>query len=302
MKEKINPFTIPPVTLREWQLHRKKQEQIIFERAYDRWDAEVNSWDDYILFLKILPRLLLSEIGIGFEPTTDSEAVVWSMILINYSYHAEWMNFLSPGDKPKPEGLNSELGNIFKSSAELSKAMLDLCIELYDRIPELQQFGSPAEIWFMWECLNCKRAIKQSRLIQGFYKQSPAKDTYLSEASALANWMERISEFSTVEEVFPKGIPQQGNIETFIMTVAAELAITAWMPKDRGFRKAFTALQKQIRKHSRFVRATEGVGGYELQNDQIVETGRSGKRKPKIVGQEFIPSVGYIKKSLHKKG
>jgi len=302
MKKKNDTLEFCGITLSDWQSKIKKQEFILYEKANDLWGADENSWEDYILFLQILPRLVLGELGINFEPTDDSEATAWFIILKNYYYHAEWMNFLNPGDKRKAKMLDDELGLIMKPYADFSKAMLNLCVELYSRVPDLQQFGCPAEIWLRWEVLQCWRIIKQTGLIQGFYQQNPPKETFLSEAKALSKWMNEISKSSKDEEVFPKGIPSKGNIETFIITTTAEIRMVAWSDKDIGFRKAVTDLNKAHKIYYQHIRNTKGFGGYELQNGKIVETGRSGKRKPQIVGKEFIPSAGYVTKSLHKKG
>ncbi len=241
---------IEMLTLREWQQYFRNGERILYRKACDRRLTKGRDWQDYILYLGILPKLVLTDrLDLDFEPTNDAEATVWSMILLNYTVKAQWMDFLVPGNKPQIEELNSDFASPLKAVADLSKAVLNLCVELYTRVPELQEFDCPSEIWFVWECEKCFELIVSSGLISEPYRPKPSKDRCLSEASALSKWLLDISPLSKDEEVFPEGI-KPGHIKSIrnlLITRSAQIAQTAWTQKDNGFRIAYRNFAKAIR-------------------------------------------------------
>jgi hypothetical protein len=130
--------------------------------ATERFEGGCPTWEDYLLFLKMLPQLII--VGrYQFQPTTEEEKNFIFSTRVTYSALFEWVDHLVTGSK-KPSTGNDSL----KKWAKLSEAFLNLAIVLVPRFPELEEkFGTPRNLWFAWECHRFDAAIFECGLITG---------------------------------------------------------------------------------------------------------------------------------------
>jgi hypothetical protein len=83
------------MTLKEWQLFPKPVRKVLTSIAIKRREEKGREWEDYILYLAVLPYLVANALGLDLTPTNDAEATVLEIVQVNCFAHATWMDYLA---------------------------------------------------------------------------------------------------------------------------------------------------------------------------------------------------------------
>ncbi|MBW4620428.1 MAG: hypothetical protein KME17_13885 [Cyanosarcina radialis HA8281-LM2] len=158
-----NKSTHPPI----WadfmeEVGIESQEELLAAR--ERISAGNLTIDDYLLHLLMQPEIILGK-NCFVPGTLEEKGAILNYIGCHVIY-LQLLRWLLLESKPQDINL-SEVENVYLASARLSKAVLDLANELYPRFKQLQVNQSALELWFIWECQRCEKAILDSGLITG---------------------------------------------------------------------------------------------------------------------------------------
>jgi hypothetical protein len=240
--------------------------------AAGRIGAHHGTWNDYLMYLRVLPGMLMAQ---KLNPVHLDQIygyVEWSW---EYIVLFEWLRWMVPGDQSMPTDLFDTDKIMHKPRAEFSKSILDLCIELYPRSAVLQdEFSTPVEAWFVYEASILSEAIEASGILGStpnpVSRHWSKDDSYLA-CREVASWMEsadRLHPLPTPTETVP--------FNQALLSIAAATAAT-----DDGFRlsKAYRGFHNQLRVYGRLIRKTPGGRFPVFSNGSLLPSGRNRHRK-----------------------
>lgn len=165
---------------------------------YERFIANRPTWGDHLYTLSTLPIIIAGYHK--WEPVTLDEKKAYEDYLWFYNRKAAWLYFLCGGDNRFNKALNTQRGQSVKPFAQLSKAWLDLCIDVVDYANFLaatsEPFGEniracgmienleslknlvPAELWSNQQFQECHAMFLESGLLDGDYVPTNKKRLY----------------------------------------------------------------------------------------------------------------------------
>ena len=257
------------------------------EAANKRAKSNTKEWDDYLLYLAILPEFICK--AYQFIPGTPDEKKSLRSWEWHYSVLAQWMGYLA-GNKPlDPDLFFTPQKLKLKPRAEISKAVLDLAIELLPRRAELQEvFQRPVDMWFAWEVQSCEEVLLDSGLITGCPGSgSTSKDSFRKIMCEHADLLADAENYK----------PELSSDSDSESATAFELLISSSVAEARDnkhflYSKAFTNYQRKVRAWGRAVRIEGDFGDSLLQDGKFLPTGRNAQRSK---------NKGFVTKSLPKK-
>lgn len=250
------------------------------ERTNRRFRNKSQTWQDYLLYLGILPRVIFTRYQI--VPSTEDESDELVRLLSHYQTLAQWLDFLRPGDKPMDPDLFFTDKLKLKKRAELSTAILDLAIQLQPLREELQlpSLRTPTDIWFAVECDLCEEGILGSGVIVGQGIQASSKEDVLLHCREAEQFLKNVN----VNKWPLEGQPLTGSEP---LDLALLLTIAALEAKDNpAFRlsTAYQTISARIRKFGYLIRETENLNSSCFENGEKLPSGRKASRSRKGFG------------------
>lgn len=254
------------------------------EETNRRFKLNIQEWRDYLVYLSLLPEIIFRKyqfIPGSLDEIRGSRNFDW-----NYATLAKWLDYLVPGDKPLDPDLFFTNRVELKPRADLSKAVLDLAVELYPRREELQVANSPTDIWFAWEVQLCNEALLRCGLITG----KPvviSKDPW---AKGIRDTVFFLENAATLEPNYKNSTKEPAFTSLLIIA-----AVTAKESQSFRYSDAYCKFQKKARAWSRAVRG--GNSNYSFpcfENGQKLPSGRNARREARRV------SSGFVTESLQK--
>jgi hypothetical protein len=241
------------------------------QAATNSFRNKCQTWQDYLFLLGILPRLIFRRYSI--VPSTEDESIELKKLLSNYAALSQWLYYLSSGDKPiDPDLIFTDKFQV-KPRASLSKAILDLAIELQPRREELQTslLRTPTDIWFSVECHLCDQALVQSGVITGQGTSASSKERMINNMRTVVLWLEDVEKWQPDKEVSSE-VP---------LTLDMLLTFAALEAKENtGFRLslAYQQICKKMCTFGNLVRSDSQFQTSCFQDGSRLPSGRSSKR------------------------
>ncbi|MBD1825685.1 hypothetical protein H6F51_24770 [Cyanobacteria bacterium FACHB-DQ100] len=253
-----------------------------FEQVVERWRNKTAVWDDYLVLIRFLPEMLLYRYGFEQCLCHPDQIAAYSGHMKWYRSLSEWLSYLVPGDKKIPAELLFSDEIRVKPRAELSKAVLNLAIQLLPRSAELQQdFSTPADLWFIWESSILDADIFMSGLATGNASegiQLSNTDSY-KVMQQTAQWLESADSLQ----------PSKDHRVSLPLSEALIGISALTASKDETFRlsKEYQAFQRELKRWGRTIRNTSGYNQMAFRNGQLLPSGKKAPRTAKRVGKGF---------------
>jgi hypothetical protein len=232
------------------------------------------SLSDYIEVIRVLPDLVLTEVGIIPEDTEHGD----DLNLLNsrrkvYRAKADWLKYYLLNDIDiKPELILTKKV-MYKPHAEETVAIYNLAQEVYLRHPEAQEnFDSPGQWMFCCEAELCKSSLEAT----GFLSQPKmmGKSEMYRSAVKKASHYEAVNKIPIVKSSSKNSVTPRAALEMLAVVLSKE---------DITFKKYWLEYLRQKKQVSRTLRGKGYVNRYLGDDGKIVElgVGKSGKPRAK---------------------
>ena len=248
-----------------------------FEESTER---KPKQWRDYLMELLIAPEHVLRHFA--WLPSTQQEKNAVCAIVFQNALKVAWLDYLVPGDKPKPSVLKDPLAIKMRSHAYYSKAVLDLCVYLHED-PRLEDFPEDipgAATWKTCESQSIYHGILGSGLVTGAPDGGATTKTRWAEEALEANSV--LDDPCSVNFVRDAA----GTIKPGRDKVEALEAITSraiWLAQeDIQFRysKVYVNFKEQQKAYFKSARKP-GFFLLQYQDGDPIPAGRKGPRQPR---------------------
>lgn len=251
----------------------------------ERFKSGELDWTTYLFGLSRLPEVILW--SYQFVPKTEDEYREAEKLRLNYITLAHWMDWLVPGDKALPPGLFFTDKVKFKPLAQLSKAFLDLAVELYPRSAELQEsFPNPISILFSWEYQSLQNSILDSGLL-GKKATYFTKSRWAEDMKALVDWLENVENWKPQPKISSRFQDKKMSLEAgegLLILAALEAK------QDSNFRRcdAYRNFQSKLTSWKVAVRTNPELTASRFSNGKLLPSGRNAERKARHTSKGFV--------------
>ncbi len=237
-------------------------------------EKENVSLSNYIETIRVLPDLVLTEIGIIPEDTGKGDDIK----LLNsrrkvYRAKADWLKYYLLNEVDIQPELILTKKVMYKPHAKETVAIYNLAQEVYLRHPEAQEnFDSPGQWMFCCEAGLCKRSLEATGLI--------GKPSMIGKSERYRSAVKKASYYEAVDKI---PIVKSSSKNSVTPRVALEMLAVVLCKEDIAFKKYWYEYIRKIKQVSRALRGTGYVDRYLNDDGKIVElgVGKSGKPKTK---------------------
>lgn len=251
----------------------------------ERFKRSELNWTAYLFGLSRLPEIILW--SYQFVPKTEDEHKEVKKLRLNYITLAHWMGWLIPGDKALPPELFFTDKVKFKPLAQLSKAFLDLAVELYPRSAELQEsFPSPISILFAWEYQSLENSILDSGFLGGKATYF-TKSRWAEDMRDIVYWLENVENWKLQPKISGHFQDRKMSLEAgegLLLLAALEAR------QDSSFRRcdAYRNFQSKLTSWKVAVRTNPELTASRFSDGKLLPSGRNAERKPRHTSKGFV--------------
>lgn len=229
---------------------------------------------DYIEAIRILPNLVLKEMGIIAEDMEDNNFIkMLQQRRKVYTAKADWLKYYLLDQADILPLLTSTDKVMYKPHAEETFAVFNLAQEVYSRHHEAQEdFESPGQWMFFCEAELCKSSLEATGLIGKPLMKGKA-DMY-RERAKIANHYEAVDKISIVKSSCKDFVSPRSALEILAVVLSQ---------KDIDFKKYWLEYLRKMKQISRTLRGKGYVNCYLGDDGKIVELGigKGGKTRAK---------------------
>ena len=232
------------------------------------------SLTDYIEAIRVLPDLVLKEIGIIAEDAGNNNFIkMLNQIRKVYRAKADWLKYYLLNDVDILSLLTSTDKVMYKPHAEETVAVYNLAQEVYPRHPEAQEnFDSPGHWMFCCEAELCKRSLEATGLI-GKPLMIGKSEMYRKNLE-IASHHEDVDKIPIVKSSFKISATSRQALEILAVVLSKE---------DITFKKYWFEYQRRMKRVNRTFRGKGYVSCYLEDDGKIIVfgVGQGGQSRAK---------------------